>query len=103
MSFPPPPCFTICRAAAWLTRNEPNRLTSITLFHSSSVTSRNGFLISMPALLTAMSSRPNFATISATIRSTSARLLTSPGHRDRLGGEGGDLGRASSLAAGLPR
>ena len=75
---PPCPCLTICRAAIWLTRNDPNRFTPTTKFHSSSVMSTNGTFFSTPALEITMSRRPNLATVSATIFSTSARLDTSP-------------------------
>ena len=74
---PPSPCLIICLAATWATMKLPVRFTPRIRFQSSSVMSTNGTFFSIPALQTTMSSRPNAATVSATIFSTSARLDTS--------------------------
>jgi hypothetical protein len=54
----PRPAFTISRATAWPTRNEPLTLTRITASKSASVTSRKSAALKMPALLTSTSMRP---------------------------------------------
>src|SRR6185436_16869861 len=77
MIAPPPPCFTIWRAAAWPARNTPFRFTARTRSKSTSSMSRNSAAWTMPALATRMSRRPNFSTVAATARSTLAFLDTS--------------------------
>ena len=62
MILPPPPCFTIWRAAAWEQRNGPVKSTAIIFCQRSRGNSRNGRLNSMPALLTRMSIRPKVDT-----------------------------------------
>src|SRR6185503_14686156 len=77
MIAPPPPCFTIWRAAAWPARNTPFRFTARTRSKSTSSMSRNSAAWTMPALATRMSRRPNFSTVAATARSTADFLETS--------------------------
>src|SRR5712691_2419506 len=64
----PPPCLTICRAAAWQHRKTPVRLTRSTRCHWASGCSRNGAECAIPALANITSRRP----CSATTRSTKA-------------------------------
>src|SRR5437588_756491 len=75
----PPPVRSIAGIAARQHRNVPRRLTAIVRSQISSAVevielSRGSRI---PALLTRMSSEPNAASVSATIRSTSAGLVTS--------------------------
>src|SRR5258708_6748058 len=60
----PPPARRISGYAAWLNRKALVRLVSITACHSAAVYSCGCLRILLPALLTRMSSRPNFATVS---------------------------------------
>src|SRR6266496_4242560 len=62
----PPPCLTICRAAAWQQRKTPVRLTRSTRCHWASGCSRNGAECAIPALANITSSRPNAATTAST-------------------------------------
>ena len=63
---PPAPCAIICFAAIWVPKKALLRLMSITRSYWSSVVSRTEVRVSMPALLTMMSSRPNASTVVAT-------------------------------------
>ena len=74
---PPPPCLIICLAASWVPKKALFRLTSSTFSYCSSVVSSTEVRVSMPALFTMMSSRPNAFTVAAISRSRSATLLTS--------------------------
>src|SRR5258708_2112127 len=74
---PPPPCFTIWRAAAWPARKMPFRFTAITRSKSASSMSRNSAACTMPALATRTSRRPNALTAAATALSTWALRETS--------------------------
>src|SRR5262245_57089275 len=57
----------------------PRRLTSVSRVHWSSVSSRNGTIVSMPALFTRMSIGPSSFQTRSIIGSTSVRFETSPG------------------------
>ena len=59
---PGPPCLIICLAAIWVPKKALFRLIVSTLSYCSSVVSRTDVRVSTPALLTMMSTRPNFAT-----------------------------------------
>ena len=74
---PPPPWAIICLAASCVPKKALLRLIAITLSYCASVVSRIDVRVSMPALLTMMSSRPNALTAAATRRSRSSTLLTS--------------------------
>ena len=56
---PPPPCLIICFAASWTPKNALLRSIAITRSNWCSVVSSVEVRVSMPALLTMMSSRPN--------------------------------------------
>src|SRR5258708_17053183 len=75
----PPPCSSIDCTAARQQRNTPIRSTPMTAPHSSGVYSHVGLAgPATPALLTSTSSPPHLDRASATMRSTSARSVTSP-------------------------
>ena len=76
---PPLPASIIAGMTARRVRQVPVRLTSITLFHCSSVSSQSLPQLSTPALATRMSRRPNCSTPSATSARTAAssRISTS--------------------------
>src|SRR5258707_272118 len=57
--------------------HSPRRLTSVSRVHCSSVSSRNGTIVSMPALFTRMSSGPSSCQALSIMASTSTRLATS--------------------------
>ena len=59
MMRPPPPCLIICLAASCVPKNALFRLIASTLSYCSSVVSSTEVRVSMPALFTMMSSRPN--------------------------------------------
>src|SRR5258706_11269372 len=94
MMAPPPPCFTICRAAAWPARKMPFRFTASTRSKSASSRSRNSAACTMPALPTRMSRRPNSFTAAATAASTSALRETS--HAAKLTGYPSERSRRTS-------
>ena len=75
---PPPPCLIICFAASWTPKNALLRSIAITRSNCCSVVSRVEVRVSMPALLTMMSSRPNAATVLSTRFWMSATDETSP-------------------------
>ena len=77
MMRPPPPCLIICLAAICVPKNALLRLTFITLSYWSSVVSSTDVRVSMPALFTMMSTRPNLLTAASTSFCRSASLLTS--------------------------
>src|SRR5476651_882185 len=91
MIAPPPPCFTIWRAAACPARKVPLRFTAITRSKSASARSRNSAAWTIPALATRMSTRPNSLTAAAIAASTSilretsqrAKLALKPSERNR--------------------
>ncbi len=74
---PPWPWAIICLAASWVPKKALFRLMSSTLPYCSSVVSRIEVRVSMPALLTMMSSCPKVETAVSTSRVRSATLLTS--------------------------
>ena len=74
---PPLPWAIICLAAIWVPKKALFRLMSSTRSYCASVVSRIDVRVSMPALLTMMSRRPNALTAAATRRSRSSTLLTS--------------------------
>ena len=74
---PPPPWAIICLAASCVPKKALFRLMSITLSYCASVVSRTDVRVSMPALFTMMSSRPNALTAASMRRSRSSTLLTS--------------------------
>src|SRR5664279_4433694 len=77
MIAPPPPCAIICFAASWVPKNALFRFTFSTKSYCASVVSSTPVLVSTPALLTMMSTRPNFFTAASTSVCRSATLLTS--------------------------
>ncbi len=74
---PPPPWVIICLAASWTPKKALLRSIPITTSNSCSVVSRTDVRVSIPALLTITSRRPNAATVSATREPRSATLETS--------------------------
>src|SRR5437016_2233176 len=80
LTMAPPPCATMARAAAWLTRKVPVRFVPITSLHSSRHTSstrvRRPWLA---ALFTRMSMRPRAVRATSTTRRASAGLERSAG------------------------
>src|SRR5438067_7081165 len=58
----PPPCASICRTARCETWKNPARFTDSRLAKSASLYSVNGLAMKIPALLTSVSTRPNFST-----------------------------------------
>ena len=74
---PPSPWAIICLAASWVPKKALLRLISITFSYCASVVSRTDVRVSMPALLTMMSSRPKASTAASMSRSRSSTLLTS--------------------------
>jgi hypothetical protein len=74
---PPPPWAIICLAASWVPKKALLRLTASTLSNCGSVVSRMDVRVSMPALLTMMSSRPKASTVDSISRCRSSSLLTS--------------------------
>jgi hypothetical protein len=66
MMRPPPPRLIICLAAIRVPKNALLRLTAITLSYCASLVSRTEVRVSMPALFTKMSSRPNLSTAAST-------------------------------------
>ena len=83
---PPPPCLIICLAASWTPKNALLRSIAMTMSNWCSVVSSVDVRVSMPALLTRMSSRPKAATVPST------RLLD-VGHARHVGLD--DLGLAA--------
>ena len=75
---PPPPWLIICFAASWTPKNALLRSMAITRSNWCSVVSRVEVRVSIPALLTMMSSRPNAATVLSTRFWMSAIDETSP-------------------------
>ena len=59
---PPSPWAIICLAASWVPKKALLRLMAITFSYCASVVSRTDVRVSMPALLTMMSSRPKAST-----------------------------------------
>ena len=80
----PLPCFCIWMRACLEQRKGPFRLTSMTRSHSSSVVSGSLFSTWMPGLHMRMSSRPNSATATSTIRFAATSLVTSAGAKTAL-------------------
>src|SRR5262249_18335017 len=74
---PPPPCLTICRAAAWQQKKTPVRFTRSTRCHSASGCSRNGAEWAMPALANMTSTRPSSRATRSTSDWTAAASPTS--------------------------
>ena len=74
---PPPPWAIICLAAIWVPKKALLRLMSSTRSYCASVVSSTDVRVSMPALLTITSTRPNALTALSTSRWRSATLLTS--------------------------
>ena len=74
---PPPPCLIICFAASWTPKKALFRSTAMTMSNWRSVVSRVDVRVSIPALLTRMSSRPKAATVPSTSLPMSATLDTS--------------------------
>ncbi len=84
----------------------PRRFTSTSRVHCSSVSSRNGTMVSMPALFTRMSRPPSSFHALSIIASTSSRFETSPIGRHRLAalradGRGNLVGGFSSSPTSL--
>ena len=71
----PPACMS--GITDWVELKVPVRLTPITRFHSSAVMSVNGVWASMPALVTRISTAPNFSRTCPTALSTLVRSATS--------------------------
>ena len=69
--------FSSSGRADWLTRNGPVEFTAKTWSHSATLTSSKLLPLTIPALLTRVSSRPNFASISAMPLRTEASSATS--------------------------
>ena len=74
----PPPCASICRTARCVTWKNPARFTDTTRAKSASVYSVNGLATNIPALLTSVSTRPNFSTAPPITRSATAGSAMSP-------------------------
>ncbi len=72
----PSPLGTMRRPAAWAHRNTPVRLMSTARRHSSGVTSSDGLLAEMPALLTSTSMPPQACSTWAKARSTASASVT---------------------------
>ena len=75
---PPSPWAIICLAASWVPKNALFRLMSRTLWYCASVVSSTEVRVSMPALLTMMSSRPKVLT-AAPIRASQVGDLADVG------------------------
>jgi hypothetical protein len=74
----PPACASICRTARCETWKNPARFSEILAAKSASVYSVNGLAMNIPALLTNVSTRPNFSTAVPITRSATAGSAISP-------------------------
>ena len=74
---PPPPCAIICFAASWTPKKALLRSIAMTMSNWCSVVSSVEVRVSIPALLTRMSSRPKADTVPSTSFWMSAMLETS--------------------------
>ena len=88
---PPPPWAIICLAASWVPKKALFRLISMTFSYCASVVSSTEVRVSMPALLTMMSTRPNALTARSIEHLQVGHLAHVGVHADRLVAEGDDL------------
>jgi hypothetical protein len=78
LTIAPPPCSTMSSSSCFMLRKAPRRLTATRRSHSSSVISAAGLIgCSMPALLMAMSRRPNLSAPGCRAALTSSPRATS--------------------------